>query len=66
MVAAAVEKIVVAAQSACEDEDALKDLGAAATAVTETLRSLVEMIKVWFRVRDSLEPAALGLLLGCH
>ena len=46
MVAAAVEKIVVAAQSACEDEDALKDLGAAATAVTETLRSLVEMIKV--------------------
>ncbi len=44
--AGAVEKIVVAAQAACEDDKALKDLGAAATAVTETLCSLMEMIKV--------------------
>ena len=35
MVAEAVEKIVLAAQAACGDDDALQDLGAAAT--TEAL-----------------------------
>ena len=37
MVAGAVGKIVLAAQAACGDDDALQDLGAAATAVTEAL-----------------------------
>lgn len=46
MVAAAVEKIVIAAQSACGDDDTLRDLGAAATAVTEALNSLIDQIKV--------------------
>lgn len=45
MVAAAVEKIVLAAQAACGDDDALRDLGAAATAVTEALNSLIQQIK---------------------
>lgn len=45
LVAAAVEKIVLAAQAACGDDDALRDLGAAATAVTEALNSLIEQIK---------------------
>ena len=40
------EKIVLAAQAACGDENALRDLGAAATAVTESLRSLIQQIKV--------------------
>ena len=48
MVAAAVEKIVLAAQAACVDEDALRQLGAAATSVTESLRSLIQQIKVWW------------------
>ncbi len=46
MVAAAVEKIVLAAQAACEDDGALRDLGAAATAVTEALNSLIGQIRV--------------------
>ena len=46
MVAAAVEKIVMAAQAACEDDDTLRQLGAAATAVTEALNSLIEQIRV--------------------
>lgn len=45
LVAAAVEKIVIAAQAACGDDDALRDLGAAATAVTQALNSLIEQIK---------------------
>ncbi len=45
MVAAAVEKIVIAAQEACGDDDALRDLGAAATAVTEALNNLIEQIR---------------------
>ena len=44
-VAAAVETIVMAAQAACGDDDALRDLGAAATAVTEALNSLIDGIK---------------------
>lgn len=51
MVAAAVEKIVLAAQAACVDETALRDLGASATAVTESLRALIGQIKVGVRVR---------------
>lgn len=39
------EKIVIAAQAACGDDDALRDLGAAATAVTQALNSLIEQIK---------------------
>ena len=31
------EKIVLASQAACGDDDALRDLGAAATSVTEAL-----------------------------
>ena len=45
MVAGAVEKIVLAAQAACGDDDALHDLGAAATAVTEALNLLIVQIK---------------------
>lgn len=45
LVASAVEKIVQAAQAACGDDDTLRDLGAAATAVTEALNSLIEQIK---------------------
>lgn len=64
LVAAAVEKIVLAAQvgishlaltelhvlfllsqAACGDDDALRDLGAAATAVTEALNALIQGIK---------------------
>ncbi|CAI8034388.1 Talin-1 [Geodia barretti] len=45
LVAAAVEKIVIAAQAACGDDDALRDLGAAATAVTEALNNLIHGIK---------------------
>ena len=44
MIAAAVEKIILAAQAACGDEDALRDLGAAATAVTEALNLLIQQI----------------------
>lgn len=43
--AAAVEKIVMAAQAACGDDDALRLLGAAATQVTQALNSLIEQIK---------------------
>ncbi len=46
MVAAAVEKIVLAAQATCEDDGALRDLGAAAAAVTEALNSLIGQIRV--------------------
>ena len=45
MVAGAVEKIVLAAQAACGDDDTLQNLGAAATAVTEALNLLIEQIK---------------------
>ena len=45
-VAAAVEKIVIAAQAACGDDETLRDLGGAATAVTEALNSLIDQIKV--------------------
>lgn len=44
--AAAVEKIVLAAQAACGDDDTLRDLGGAATAVTEALNQLIEQIRV--------------------
>ena len=39
------EKIDLAAQAACGDDDALQDLGAAATAVTEALNLLIVQIK---------------------
>ena len=55
MVASAVEKIVVAAQSACGDEDALRDLGAAATAVTVALNSLIQQIKEGVRMGEGSE-----------
>lgn len=45
MVAGAVEKIVLAAQAACGDNDTLQSLGIAATAVTEALNLLIEQIK---------------------
>ena len=48
-VAAAVEKIVLASQAACGDDDALRDLGAAATSVTEALNSLIDQIKVFIQ-----------------
>ena len=52
MVAAAVERIVIAAQAACGDDDALRDLGAAATAVTAALHSLIQQIREGLRVAD--------------
>ena len=36
---------MVTAQTVCEDGDALRDLGAAATAVTEALNSLIQQIE---------------------
>ncbi len=55
MVAAAVEKIVMAAQEACGDDDALRDLGAAATAVTQALNSLIEQIKEGVQTSEGSE-----------
>ena len=55
MVAAAVEKIVLAAQAACGDDDALRDLGAAATAVTEALNSLIQQIKEGVEIGEGSE-----------
>lgn len=52
MVASAVEKIVLAAQAACGDDDALRDLGAAATAVTEALNTLIQQIKDGVRMGE--------------
>ena len=37
-------------QAACGDDDALRDLGAAATAVTEALNSLIQGIKEGVRL----------------
>lgn len=62
MVAAAVEKIVMAAQAACGDDDTLRHLGAAATAVTEALNSLIEQIRV--RGREGREGGDLGAAAG--
>ena len=42
--------MVVAAQTACED--ALRDLGAAATAVTEALKSLIQQVEEGVLLRD--------------
>ena len=42
--------MVVAAQTACED--ALRDVGAAATAVTEALKSLIQLIEEGVLLRD--------------
>ena len=39
-------------QAACGDDDALRDLGAAATAVTEALNSLIQEIKEGVRMGD--------------
>jgi talin len=53
LVAGAVERIVIAAQAACDDDDALRDLGAAATAVTQALHSLIQQIREGLRVSDN-------------
>lgn len=45
LVAKSVEGIVSAAQSACNDDHVLQDLGAAATAVTRALNDLLQHIK---------------------
>jgi len=39
-------------QAACGDDDALRDLGAAATKVTEALNSLIQQIKEGVGVGD--------------
>ena len=57
MVAAAVEKIVHAAQEACGDDDALRDLGAAATAVTQALHSLIQQVKEGVHTTEGSEWA---------
>ena len=48
-----VEKIVVVFKTACEDRDALRDLGVVTTAVTEALNSLIQLIKEAVLHRDT-------------
>lgn len=50
--ASAVEKTIIAAQSACEDAELLKDLGVVATTVCEALSSLIQQIKEGVPLRD--------------
>ena len=40
-------------QAACDDDDALRDLGAAATAVTQALHSLITQIREGLKVSDN-------------
>lgn len=46
IVSAAVRKLVLATQAACMDDDSLRDLGAAAAAVTDALRAMLEQLKL--------------------
>ncbi len=66
MVAAAVEKIVIAAQEACGDDDALRDLGAAATAVTEALNNLIEQIREGVYAVEGSECVCVGVCACGH
>ena len=64
LVAAAVEKIVLAAQDACKDGDALRDLGAAATAVTTALNGLIQQIKEGVRMEPGQYDEACEAILA--
>eukprot|EP00731_Ephydatia_muelleri_P016952 Em0010g50a len=64
LVAAAVEKIVLAAQAACKDGDALRDLGAAATAVTTALNDLIQQIKEGVRMEAGQYDEACEAILA--
>ena len=46
VVSAAVRKLVLATQAACMDDASLQDLGAAAAAVTDALRAMLEQLKL--------------------
>ena len=46
VVSAAVRKLVLATQAACLDDDSLRDLGAAAAAVTDALKAMLEQLKL--------------------